>query len=119
MLASTPVVPAAVTRPPAVTVPPPSTAINTLSSASAASTLLASNSAATSRLMAGMSPAGNIPSGASDQEKVKSKSISLIFNIHDNSMYENSFFLLNYSNTHKLIIDNDKKKTLNRYMFII
>ncbi|KAK0082448.1 hypothetical protein PV325_010387 [Microctonus aethiopoides] len=66
---STPVVPAAVTRPPAVTVPPPSTAINTLSSASAASTLLASNSAATSRLMAGMSPAGNIPSGASDQEK--------------------------------------------------
>lgn len=29
-----------------------------------------SASSATSRLMAGMSPAGNIPSGASDQEKV-------------------------------------------------
>ncbi|XP_043290180.1 cleavage stimulation factor subunit 2 isoform X2 [Venturia canescens] len=51
--------------PPAV----PAAAASTGSAATTASVLAASNSTATSRLMAGMSPAGSIPSGASDQEK--------------------------------------------------
>ncbi|XP_032672232.1 cleavage stimulation factor subunit 2 isoform X1 [Odontomachus brunneus] len=63
-----PVAPPIVPRPVAApTVPTPSTVTgNTIGSAVV---LSQSASSATSRLMAGMSPAGNIPSGASDQEK--------------------------------------------------
>ncbi|XP_033215280.1 cleavage stimulation factor subunit 2 tau variant isoform X2 [Belonocnema kinseyi] len=50
--------------------PPPSVnSVNSVVPPIPLSTTSNSNSSATSRLMAGMSPAGNIPSGASDQEK--------------------------------------------------
>ncbi|KAG7211348.1 hypothetical protein KM043_010642 [Ampulex compressa] len=63
-----PVAPPVVPRPVAApTVQPPS--VVSTNSAGSASALATSASSATSRLMAGMSPAGNIPSGASDQEK--------------------------------------------------
>ncbi|XP_050456172.1 cleavage stimulation factor subunit 2 isoform X1 [Cataglyphis hispanica] len=64
----TPVVPPVVPRPvaaPTVPIPSPVTGNTTVSTTA----LSQSASSATSRLMAGMSPAGNIPSGASDQEK--------------------------------------------------
>ncbi|XP_044004678.1 cleavage stimulation factor subunit 2 isoform X2 [Aphidius gifuensis] len=68
-------------NPPVTTVPPPvprpvaapvvaPIVPNTMTSATPPSGLSSiASSTATSRLMAGMSPAGNIPSGASDQEK--------------------------------------------------
>ncbi|XP_012217157.1 cleavage stimulation factor subunit 2 isoform X2 [Linepithema humile] len=63
-----PVAPPIVPRPVAApTVPVPSAVTSNATSSTAA--LSQSASSATSRLMAGMSPAGNIPSGASDQEK--------------------------------------------------
>ncbi|XP_072764889.1 uncharacterized protein Cstf64 isoform X2 [Anoplolepis gracilipes] len=63
----TPVAPPVVPRPvaaPTVPIASPVTGNTTGSTAA-----LSQASSATSRLMAGMSPAGNIPSGASDQEK--------------------------------------------------
>lgn len=48
----------------------PSSNVATASVATPVTALTTSTTSATSRLMAGMSPAGNIPSGASDQEKV-------------------------------------------------
>lgn len=63
-----PVAPPIVPRPVAApTVPVPSAVTSNATSSTTA--LSQSASSATSRLMAGMSPAGNIPSGASDQEK--------------------------------------------------
>lgn len=50
-------------------VPAPAAQPATPNSQVTTGTLSTSTSSATSRLMAGMSPAGNIPSGASDQEK--------------------------------------------------
>ncbi|XP_012250320.1 cleavage stimulation factor subunit 2 isoform X2 [Bombus vosnesenskii] len=47
----------------------PSSNVATASVATPVTALTTSTTSATSRLMAGMSPAGNIPSGASDQEK--------------------------------------------------
>lgn len=47
--------------------------VATASVATPVTSLTTSTTSATSRLMAGMSPAGNIPSGASDQEKVFKK----------------------------------------------
>lgn len=78
-LPATPVAPPIVPRPVAApTVPVPITvASNTTGSSIAA--LSQSASSATTRLVAGMSPAGNIPSGASDQEKAcYSKKFSLM-----------------------------------------
>ncbi|XP_011346020.1 cleavage stimulation factor subunit 2 isoform X2 [Ooceraea biroi] len=64
----TPVAPPIVPRPVAApTVSAPSTVTGSTTGSAAA--LSQSASSATSRLMAGMSSAGNIPSGASDQEK--------------------------------------------------
>lgn len=63
----TPVPPPIVPRPVAAPVQPPS-AVSATSAVPAVS-ISAATGSATSRLMAGMSPAGNIPSGASDQEK--------------------------------------------------
>lgn len=65
---ATPVVPSGVPRPVAApTVQQPS--VTPVNSVGSTSSLASSTTSATSRLMAGMSPAGNIPSGASDQEK--------------------------------------------------
>ncbi|KAL2748665.1 cleavage stimulation factor subunit 2 tau variant isoform X1 [Vespula maculifrons] len=63
-----PVAPPVVPRPVAAPAVPAQTAVST-SVVGPATALSTSASSATSRLMAGMSPAGNIPSGASDQEK--------------------------------------------------
>ncbi|XP_026668046.1 cleavage stimulation factor subunit 2 [Ceratina calcarata] len=65
---SVPVTPPVVPRP--VVAPAGQTSSVAAASAAAPATALpTSTTSATSRLMAGMSPAGNIPSGASDQEK--------------------------------------------------
>ncbi|KYN32364.1 Cleavage stimulation factor subunit 2 [Trachymyrmex septentrionalis] len=64
-----PVAPPIVPRPVvAPTVPAPST-VTSNTTGSSATTISQPASSATSRLVAGMSPAGSIPSGASDQEK--------------------------------------------------
>ncbi|XP_015187334.1 PREDICTED: cleavage stimulation factor subunit 2 tau variant isoform X1 [Polistes dominula] len=64
-----PVAPPIVPRPVAApTVPPPAVVV-TNNGVPPTTALTTSASTATSRLMAGMSPAGNIPNGASDQEK--------------------------------------------------
>ncbi|XP_029051936.1 cleavage stimulation factor subunit 2 isoform X1 [Osmia bicornis bicornis] len=63
-----PVAPPVVPRPVAAPTVPPSSVV-TPSAPAPATALSTSATSATSRLMAGMSPAGNIPSGASDQEK--------------------------------------------------
>ncbi|KAL0123533.1 hypothetical protein PUN28_005802 [Cardiocondyla obscurior] len=65
----TPVAPPIVPRPVAAPTVPASSAVTSNTTGSSAVALSQSASSATSRLMAGMSPAGNIPSGASDQEK--------------------------------------------------
>ncbi|XP_043528467.1 cleavage stimulation factor subunit 2 isoform X2 [Frieseomelitta varia] len=62
-----PVAPPVVPRP--VAAPAQSSNVATASVATSVTALTTSTTSATSRLMAGMSPAGNIPSGASDQEK--------------------------------------------------
>lgn len=49
---------------------PPVNSVNSTVQSNNLSTTTASNSNSTNRIMSGMSPAGNIPSGASDQEKV-------------------------------------------------
>lgn len=66
-----PVAPPVVPRP--VAAPAQSSNVATASVATSVTALTTSTTSATSRLMAGMSPAGNIPSGASDQEKVFKK----------------------------------------------
>lgn len=66
-----PVTPPVVPRP--VAAPAQSSNVATASVATSVTALTTSTTSATSRLMAGMSPAGNIPSGASDQEKVFKK----------------------------------------------
>ncbi|XP_051171295.1 cleavage stimulation factor subunit 2 isoform X1 [Leptopilina boulardi] len=48
---------------------PPVNSVNSTVQSNNLSTTTASNSNSTNRIMSGMSPAGNIPSGASDQEK--------------------------------------------------
>ncbi|KAI4477347.1 PREDICTED: cleavage stimulation factor subunit 2 [Polistes canadensis] len=64
-----PVAPPIVPRPVAApTVPPPAVVVAN-NGVPPTTALTTSASSATSRLMAGMSPAGNIPNGASDQEK--------------------------------------------------
>ncbi|XP_015606005.1 cleavage stimulation factor subunit 2 isoform X2 [Cephus cinctus] len=63
-----PVAPPAVPRPVVAPVVPPVVVPNVTTTGPSLA-LATSSSSATSRLMAGMSPAGNIPSGASDQEK--------------------------------------------------
>lgn len=57
----------------------------------------------TSRLMAGMSSAGNIPSGATDQEKVMSKillffciKIKLLFNGVQNFVHDLCKYIFKY-----------------------
>ncbi|XP_071647402.1 uncharacterized protein Cstf64 isoform X2 [Temnothorax longispinosus] len=66
----TPVAPPIVPRPVAApTVPVPSSVVISNTTGSSVAALSQSTSSATSRLVAGMSPAGSIPSGASDQEK--------------------------------------------------
>jgi len=69
-LLATPVAPPIVPRPVAAPTVPASSAVTSNTTGSSAAALSQPASSATSRLVAGMSPAGNIPSGASDQEKV-------------------------------------------------
>ncbi|KAL6255093.1 hypothetical protein P5V15_013426 [Pogonomyrmex californicus] len=64
----TPVAPPIVPRPVAAPTVPASSTVTSNTTGSAAA-LSQPTSSATTRLVAGMSPAGNIPSGASDQEK--------------------------------------------------
>lgn len=66
---STPVAPPIVPRPVAAPTVPASNTVTSNTTGSSATALSQPASSATSRLVAGMSPAGNIPSGASDQEK--------------------------------------------------
>ncbi|XP_012283194.1 cleavage stimulation factor subunit 2 [Orussus abietinus] len=61
-------VPRPVAAPPPVVQPASVSTVNAVPTGASVS-IATSSSTATSRLMAGMSPAGNIPSGASDQEK--------------------------------------------------
>ncbi|XP_076683378.1 cleavage stimulation factor subunit 2 CstF64 isoform X2 [Andrena cerasifolii] len=63
-----PVAPPVVPRPVAAPTAPPSS-VAAASVVAPATSIAASTTSATSRLMAGMSTSGNIPSGASDQEK--------------------------------------------------
>ncbi|KAL6255008.1 hypothetical protein P5V15_013343 [Pogonomyrmex californicus] len=65
----TPVAPPIVPRPVAAPTVPASSTVTSNTTGSAAA-LSQPTSSATTRLVAGMSPAGNIPSGASDQEKI-------------------------------------------------
>jgi len=67
---ATPVAPPIVPRPVAAPTVPAVSAVTSNTTGSSAAALSQPASSATSRLVAGMSPAGNIPSGASDQEKV-------------------------------------------------
>ncbi|XP_076172602.1 cleavage stimulation factor subunit 2 CstF64 isoform X2 [Ptiloglossa arizonensis] len=64
-----PVAPPVVPRPVAAPTVQPTNVVVAANVAAPVTTLPASTTSATSRLMAGMSSAGNIPSGASDQEK--------------------------------------------------
>ncbi|XP_011166402.1 cleavage stimulation factor subunit 2 isoform X3 [Solenopsis invicta] len=65
----TPVAPPIVPRPVAAPTVPASSVVTNNTTGSSATVLSQPASSATTRLVAGMSPAGNIPSGASDQEK--------------------------------------------------
>lgn len=64
-----PVAPPIVPRPVAAPTVPASSTVTSNTTSSSAAALSQPASSATSRLVAGMSPAGSIPSGASDQEK--------------------------------------------------
>ncbi|XP_018394449.1 PREDICTED: cleavage stimulation factor subunit 2 isoform X3 [Cyphomyrmex costatus] len=65
----TPVAPPIVPRPVAAPTVPASSTVTSNTTGSSITALSQPASSATSRLVAGMSPAGSIPSGASDQEK--------------------------------------------------
>lgn len=94
-LSATPVAPPIVPRPVAAPTVPASSVVTSNTTGTSAAALSQPASSATSRLVAGMSPAGNIPSGASDQEKVCCSKIfpltETIFNAYT-SLF-NTFFL--------------------------
>ncbi|KAG5333195.1 CSTF2 factor, partial [Acromyrmex heyeri] len=68
-LSAAPVAPPIVPRPVVAPTVPASSTVTSNTTGSTAAALSQPASSATSRLVAGMSPAGSIPSGASDQEK--------------------------------------------------